>query len=75
MRILVRHVLAAALTVGAVALSSQLLAAPAKDQSRIEGMAREPGKILPNLDAPRTLPIPVPQGGASPDQLPTMAEP
>ena len=57
-----RHLLVAALLTAAAWLPSETLSAPAKDQSRIEAEEKAPGKVLPNIDNPGPLPIPVPEG-------------
>ena len=55
-------------------LPSKSLSAPAKDQSRIEAEQKAPGKVLPDLDRPGPLPIPVPPEGVNPGQPPSGVE-
>jgi hypothetical protein len=73
MNYFLRHLLVAALLAAAAWLPSETLSAPAKDQSRIEAEEKAPGKVLPNIDNPGPLPIPVPEG-ASPGQPPSGVE-
>ena len=73
MKYFLRHLLVAALLAVAGWLPSESLAAPAKDQSRIEAEQKAPGKVLPDLDRPGPLPIPVPEGVA-PGQPPSGVE-
>src|SRR5262245_62692516 len=65
MQYFLRHLLVAALLAATAWLPSESSSAPAKDQSRIEAEEKAPGKVLPNLETPGPLPIPVPEGGAS----------
>jgi hypothetical protein len=74
MRYFLRHLLVAALLAATAWLPSESSSAPAKDQSRIEAEEKAPGKVLPNLEAPGPLPIPVPEGGASPNEPPSGVE-
>src|SRR6476646_8839358 len=74
MKHFLRHLLvAAALLAVAGWLPSKSLSAPAKDQSRIEAEQKAPGKVLPDLDRPGPLPIPVPEG-VNPGQPPSGVE-
>ena len=73
MKYFLRHLLVAALLAVAGWLPSKSLAAPAKDQSRIEAEQKAPGKVLPDLDRPGPLPIPVPEG-VNPSQPPSGVE-
>jgi hypothetical protein len=73
MRYFLRHLLVAALLAVTAWLPSESSSAPAKDQSRIEAEEKAPGKVLPNLEAPGPLPIPVPEG-ASPNEPPSGVE-
>jgi len=74
MRYFLRHLLFAATLAAMAWLPTQSASAPAKDQSRIEAEEKAPGKVLPNLEAPGPLPIPVPEGGASPNEPPSGVE-
>jgi hypothetical protein len=74
MRYCSRHLLVAALLAATAWLPSESFSAPAKDQSRIEAEESAPGKVLPNLETPGPLPIPVPEGGATPNQPPSGVE-
>src|SRR5262245_49041954 len=73
MRYFLRHLLVAALLAAAAWFPSHSFSAPAKDQSRIEAEEKAPGKVLPNIDSPGPLPIPVPEG-ANPNQPPSGVE-
>jgi hypothetical protein len=73
MKYFLRHLLVAALLAVAGWLPSKSLAAPAKDQSRIEAEQKAPGKVLPDLDRPGPLPIPLPEG-VNPSQPPSGVE-
>ena len=73
MKYFLRHLPVAALLAVACWLPSKSLSAPAKDQSRIEAEQKAPGKVLPDLDRPGPLPIPVPEG-VNPGQPPSGVE-